>query len=61
MNFRLTVFRAAARRQSFSHAADDLYLSQSAVSKHIRVPEAAGLAFLALVYGNYTFNSARSA
>lgn len=33
---RLTVFQAVARRLSFSQAADDLHLSQPAVSKHIR-------------------------
>jgi len=40
MEFRLTVFRAVARHQSFSRAADDLHLSQPAVSKHIRLLEA---------------------
>ncbi len=40
MDFRLTVFQAVARRQSFSRAADDLHLSQPAVSKHIRLLEA---------------------
>jgi DNA-binding transcriptional LysR family regulator len=33
---RLTVFQTVARRLSFSQAADDLHLSQPAVSKHIR-------------------------
>ncbi len=33
---RLTVFQAVAHRLSFSQAADDLHLSQPAVSKHIR-------------------------
>lgn len=33
---RLAVFQAVARRLSFSQAADDLHLSQPAVSKHIR-------------------------
>jgi len=37
---RLTVFQAAARRLSFSQAADDLHLSQPAVSKHIGQLEA---------------------
>ena len=37
---RLTVFQAVARRLSFSQAADDLHLSQPAVSKHIRQLEA---------------------
>jgi len=36
MDYRLTVFRAVARRQHFSRAADDLDLSQPAVSKHIQ-------------------------
>jgi len=40
MDFRLIVFRAVAQRQSFSRAADDLHLSQPAVSKHIRLLEA---------------------
>ena len=40
MDYRLTVFRAVARRQHFSRAADDLDLSQPAVSKHIRLLEA---------------------
>jgi len=40
MDFRLTVFRAVARRRNFSRAADDLDLSQPAVSKHIRLLEA---------------------
>ena len=33
---RLTVFQAVARRLSFSQAADELHLSQPAVSQHIR-------------------------
>lgn len=37
---RLWVFRAVARHLSFSRAADDLQLSQPAVSKHIRQLEA---------------------
>ncbi|MBM4461375.1 MAG: LysR family transcriptional regulator [Chloroflexi bacterium] len=37
---RLAVFQAVARRLSFSQAADDLSLSQPAVSKHIRQLEA---------------------
>jgi DNA-binding transcriptional LysR family regulator len=37
---RLTVFQAVARRLSFSQAADDLHLSQPAVSKHIGQLEA---------------------
>jgi len=37
---RLAVFQAVARRLSFSQAADDLHLSQPAVSKHIRNLEA---------------------
>lgn len=37
---RLEVFRAVARRLSFSRAAEDLHLSQPAVSKHIRQLEA---------------------
>jgi len=37
---RLTVFQAVARRLSFSQAADDVHLSQPAVSKHIRQLEA---------------------
>ena len=37
---RLTVFQAVARRLSFSQAADDLHLSQPAVSQHIRQLEA---------------------
>lgn len=37
---RLTVFQAVVHRLSFSQAADDLYLSQPAVSKHIRQLEA---------------------
>lgn len=37
---RLAVFRAVARRLSFSRAADELHLSQPAVSKHIRQLEA---------------------
>jgi DNA-binding transcriptional LysR family regulator len=40
MDFRLAVFRAVARRQNFSRAADDLDLSQPAVSKHIGLLEA---------------------
>jgi DNA-binding transcriptional LysR family regulator len=40
MDYRLIVFRAVARRQNFSRAADDLDLSQPAVSKHIRLLEA---------------------
>lgn len=40
MDFRLIVFRAVARRQSFSRAAEDLHLSQPAVSKHIQLLEA---------------------
>jgi DNA-binding transcriptional LysR family regulator len=39
MDYRLTVFRAVARRQHFSRAADDLDLSQPAVSKHIQLLE----------------------
>jgi DNA-binding transcriptional LysR family regulator len=37
---RLAVFRAVARQLSFSRAADDLHLSQPAVSKHIQQLEA---------------------
>jgi DNA-binding transcriptional LysR family regulator len=37
---RLTVFRAVARRLSFSRAAAELHLSQPAVSKHVRQLEA---------------------
>ena len=37
---RLWVFRAVARHLSFSRAADELHLSQPAVSKHIRQLEA---------------------
>ena len=37
---RLTVFQAVARRLSFSRAADELNLSQPAVSKHIQLLEA---------------------
>jgi DNA-binding transcriptional LysR family regulator len=37
---RLRVFQAVARRRSFSRAADDLHLSQPAVSKHIHQLEA---------------------
>ncbi len=36
----LTVFQAVARRLSFSRAADELNLSQPAVSKHIQLLEA---------------------
>jgi DNA-binding transcriptional LysR family regulator len=32
----LSVFRAMARHQSFSRAAEDLYISQPAVSAHVR-------------------------
>lgn len=37
---RLAVFRAVARRLSFSRAADELHLTQPAVSKHIQQLEA---------------------
>jgi DNA-binding transcriptional LysR family regulator len=37
---RLTVFRAVARHLSFSRAADELNMSQPAVSKHLRLLEA---------------------
>lgn len=37
---RLAVFRAVARRLSFSRAADELHLSQPAISKHIQQLEA---------------------
>ena len=40
MDYRLTVFRTVARRQHFSRAADDLDISQPAVSKHIQMLEA---------------------
>ncbi|MDQ1300947.1 MAG: lysR-type protein [Chloroflexota bacterium] len=40
MDYRLSVFRAVAQRQHFTRAADDLDLSQPAVSKHIRLLEA---------------------
>jgi DNA-binding transcriptional LysR family regulator len=37
---RLGVFRAVARARSFSRAAESLFISQPAVSKHIRLLEA---------------------
>ncbi len=40
MDYRLTVFRTVAQRQHFSRAADDLDISQPAVSKHIQMLEA---------------------
>lgn len=38
-NFRLTVFRAVARQRSFRRAADELYLTQPAVTQQIRALE----------------------
>ncbi len=38
-DFRLKVFYTAAKQQSFSRAAEELFISQPAVSKHIRALE----------------------
>ncbi len=40
---RLRAFAAVARHDSFSRAAEELFVSQPAVSKHLRVLKEAGL------------------